>query len=110
MGEYSIRKANRRYPSRRVGCRRTGAISLALELHAVVLLIDEWAGRKEAEARGIPTAGTLAVLLNAAVRGDVDLLSSIEALKKAGFRLSHSVETALMDRYRNRAKSGSEKR
>jgi len=93
-----------------LGAGEREAISLALELHADVLLIDEWAGRKEAEARGIPAAGTLAVLLNAAVRGDVDLLSSIEALKKAGFRLSHSVETTLMDRYRNRAKSESEKR
>jgi len=66
-----------------LGAGEREAISLALELHADVLLIDEWAGRKEAEARGIPAAGTLAVLLNAAVRGDVDLLSSIEALKKS---------------------------
>jgi predicted nucleic acid-binding protein len=39
------------------------AISLALEVHADVLLIDERAGRREAEARHLEVAGTLAVLL-----------------------------------------------
>ncbi|WP_263416827.1 hypothetical protein [Terriglobus albidus] len=75
-----------------LGAGEREAISLALELHADVLLIDEWAGRNEAETRSIPAAGTLAVLLNAAVQGAVNLPSSIEALKKAGFRLSHNVE------------------
>jgi uncharacterized protein len=41
------------------------AITLALEVRADVLLIDERAGRKEAEERNIKVAGTLAVLLQA---------------------------------------------
>ena len=34
----------------------THAISLALELHADWLLIDEWAGRNAAKSRGLPVA------------------------------------------------------
>ena len=41
------------------------AIRLAVELHADVLLIDDFAGRREAESRNVPARGTLAVLLQA---------------------------------------------
>ncbi len=43
------------------------AISLAVLQHAGVLLIDERAGRMQAELRSVPVVGTLAVLLQAAV-------------------------------------------
>src|SRR5207302_9048887 len=48
------------------------AITLALEVRADVLLIDERTGRREAEARHIEVAGTLAVLLQASQRGYFD--------------------------------------
>jgi len=41
------------------------AISLALQLHADVLLIDELAGRRQAEERHLLVTGTLTVLLQA---------------------------------------------
>ncbi len=48
------------------------AISLAIEMKADLLLIDESAGRHEAEARHIAVAGTLAVLLQASLQGHLD--------------------------------------
>jgi predicted nucleic acid-binding protein len=48
------------------------AISLALEIRADLLLIDERAGRHEAKARNIAVAGTLAVLLEADLLGYID--------------------------------------
>jgi predicted nucleic acid-binding protein len=52
-----------------LGAGEREAISLALEMDGDVLLIDERAGRQEAEARHIEVAGTLAVLLQASLRG-----------------------------------------
>ena|SRR5437763_1132581 len=52
-----------------LGAGEREAISLALEIRADVLLIDERTGRREAEARHIAVAGTLAVLLQASMRG-----------------------------------------
>jgi predicted nucleic acid-binding protein len=56
-----------------LGAGEREAISLALEVHADVLLIDERAGRREAEVRHLEVAGTLAVLLQASLRGYFDL-------------------------------------
>lgn len=52
-----------------LGAGEREAISLAMELRADVLLIDEYAGRREAEARHLPVPGTLAVLLQGSLRG-----------------------------------------
>jgi predicted nucleic acid-binding protein len=54
-----------------IGAGEREAISLALEMGADLLLIDERAGRQEAEARQIAVAGTLAVLLQASSCGYV---------------------------------------
>jgi predicted nucleic acid-binding protein len=58
--------------SAELGAGEREAITLALEVRADVLLIDERAGRKEAEERHIEVAGTLAVLLQASLRGYFD--------------------------------------
>ena len=79
------------------------AISLALELHADVLLIDEQAGRKEAKERHILVAGTLTVLLQASLRGYCEFPEAVKRLREDGFWVSGAVETELMDRY-NKAK------
>jgi predicted nucleic acid-binding protein len=75
------------------------AISLALEVHSDVLLIDERVGRREAEARHIAVAGTLAVLLQASQRGYFDLPEAMKQLRQYGFRASRSVETLMLARY-----------
>jgi predicted nucleic acid-binding protein len=81
------------------------AISLALEVHADVLLIDERAGRREAEARHIAVAGTLAVLLQASLRGHFDLPEAMKRLRQFGFRASRPIEELMLARF-EQAKKG----
>jgi predicted nucleic acid-binding protein len=52
------------------------AITLATELQADQLIVDDREGRREAERRGIPTIGTLGVLREAATLKllDIELL------------------------------------
>jgi predicted nucleic acid-binding protein len=80
------------------------AISLALEIRADLLLIDERAGRQEAEVRNIAVAGTLAVLLQADLRGYIDFPTAMKQLRVCGFRSSQSIEASVMARY-NRLKT-----
>jgi predicted nucleic acid-binding protein len=68
-------------------CERA-AISLAKEINADLLLIDELHGRKEARARGIPITGTIGLLELAAARGMLDLGTAFEAVKKSDFWIS----------------------
>ena len=64
------------------------AIALAQELRADRLLIDERDGRAIAVRLGIPIAGTLAVLRDAATAGLIDLRSAFDRLKRTTFRAS----------------------
>jgi predicted nucleic acid-binding protein len=82
-----------------LGAGEREAISLALEVHADVLLIDERAGRREAEARHIAVAGTLAVLLQASLRGYFDLPEAMKRLRELGFRVSRPIEELMLARY-----------
>lgn len=82
-----------------LGAGEREAISLALEVRADVLLIDERAGRVEAEARHIPVAGTLAVLLQASLRGYFHFPEAIRQLRRFGFRVSVEVEAVMLAKY-----------
>lgn len=64
------------------------AISLAEELKAELLLIDETAGRKIASQRQIPFTGTIGVLELAADRGLLDLGDAFERIKQTDFWVS----------------------
>jgi predicted nucleic acid-binding protein len=85
--------------STELGAGEREAISLALEVHAHLLLIDERAGRQQAEERHIEVAGTLAVLLRAATLGLVDFPAAIQQIKQLGFRVSQDVESAILAKY-----------
>jgi len=67
------------------------AISLARELNADLLLIDEVQGRKAAADRRIPFTGTIGVLELAADRGLLDLRDAFERVKKTDFWISHEL-------------------
>jgi predicted nucleic acid-binding protein len=75
------------------------AISLAIELRADVLLIDELAGRQEAKARHINVAGTLAVLLQASLRGYLAFPDELDRLHRLKFRASAALEADMLARY-----------
>lgn len=91
--------------AKELGAGEREAISLAMEVRADILLIDERAGRQEAEARHIEVAGTLAVLLQASLRGHFEFPAALKTLRQLGFRVSTNVEAAMLARYR-KAKEG----
>lgn len=63
------------------------AISLARELKAAALLIDDRAGRNAALRCGLPVIGTLAVLEQASARGFLDLPQARDRLRQTNARL-----------------------
>jgi len=67
------------------------AISLAQELKADLLLIDEVRGRKAAAERHIPFTGTIGVIELAAERGLLDLQVAFALVKKTDFWISHEL-------------------
>lgn len=76
------------------------AISLARELAADVLLIDDYEGRKAATRRGIPILGTLGVLERAATAGYVRLDEAVDRIRQTDFRVSDELLQAILDRHR----------
>jgi predicted nucleic acid-binding protein len=76
------------------------AISLATELRADLLLIDEAKGREAAIALRIPTARTAAVLFEAANAGVLpDLKSAFDKLRATNFRVPGKVLDELLARH-----------
>lgn len=63
------------------------AITLALELNADLVLLDERRGRREAAGRGLAVTGTLGVLDAAARRGLVELSEALSRLRLTSFRV-----------------------
>src|ERR1039457_200086 len=64
------------------------AISLALEVKADFVLMDETLGRRVAVQNGVAVKGTLGVLEEAAGRGLIDLRTATNALKNTGIFLA----------------------
>jgi len=83
------------------------AISLAKELGADLLLIDEAKGREAAIALHIPTARTAAVLFDAASAGVLpDLKSAFDKLRATNFRVPGAVLDELLARHQAARKPG----
>ena len=60
------------------------AIALAEALRADALIMDDRAGRREAERQGLRVIGTLRVLYDAAETGLLSLAEALEALQRSG--------------------------
>jgi predicted nucleic acid-binding protein len=75
----------------------TEAIQLAEELHSDWLLIDEAAGREEAQRRGLQTIGTLGILRNAHALGLLDLRAALSRLKENGFHMSETLLQTILN-------------
>jgi predicted nucleic acid-binding protein len=74
------------------------AISLAIEMHAGAVLVDEKKGRRIAKSHGLATLGTLTVLELAAQRNLLDLKTSLAALQQTTFRISQPLIDAALKR------------
>lgn len=73
-----------------------GAIALALELKAALLLMDDRAGVMAALAQGLEVVGTLGLLDRAASAGLIDLRVALSRLTATNFRVRpHLIEALL---------------
>jgi len=73
------------------------AISLALQLRAELVLIDERDGRMAAEACGLSVAGTLRVLAEGAAIGLVSLTEALARLRLTTFRVNPRLMELLLE-------------
>ncbi len=86
------------YDAKELGRGECEAISLAEELKADELLIDDKAARKVALARGLSVTGTLTVLAEAGERGLLDLPKAIERLHQTNFRMPEHLVREILRR------------
>ena len=82
---------------RPLGAGERAAITLALSLHADLILIDDRKGANVALDKGFEVTGTLGFLGLAARRGFVDLPDSFARLKRTNFRYRQEIMDALLD-------------
>ncbi len=82
-----------------LGAGEREAITLAEELRADALLIDDQPGRREAARRDLPIQGTLGVLATAAKHGLISLPEAIEALQRTNFRMHPLLLRAILERH-----------
>lgn len=68
------------------------ALSLAESLRADAVLIDDLAGRTEAERRHLTVTGTLGVLVAAHIAGLLNFDEALEKLRSTNFRIAADVE------------------
>ena len=84
------------------------AILLAEELRADALILDERAGRREAERRKIRVIGTIRVLDDAAEAGLLDLPAALQQLQNLGFYLNQTLMEFLLARHAERERRKAE--
>jgi predicted nucleic acid-binding protein len=82
-----------------LGAGERAAITLALAIHADLILIDERKGTQVALSKGFEVTGTLGILRVAARLGLVDLADSFARLKRTNFRYRQEMMDALLDEW-----------
>jgi len=75
------------------------AISLALEVRAKAVLMDERHGRQEAKKRGLRVIGTLGVLTAAHELGMIDLIAALDSLRQTSFHISPKLLASIVLKY-----------
>lgn len=75
------------------------AILLAEQFKADLIIVDEKAGRKAAQQKGLNVTGLLGILDLAASENLIDLPSTIIALQKTNFRVAPSLLKSLLNRH-----------
>jgi len=82
------------------------AISLALEMHADYLLIDDIAGRNAALQRQVRITGTIGVLEMAARGHLLDLAGAFARLKQTNFWVSHDLLDQRLKLFQQQTRGG----
>jgi predicted nucleic acid-binding protein len=82
-----------------LGAGENEAISLAIELSAAAILIDDKAARNAALERNLTVTGTLGILAEAAERNLLDFSEAAEKLRKTNFRASKKLLDKLIERF-----------
>jgi len=93
-------------PAAHLGLGEREAISLALELKATQLLIDDRAARRIAVERGLLITGTVGILEQAATSGFLNLSEALKKLSTTNFRISADVVREMLERDAARRKTG----
>jgi predicted nucleic acid-binding protein len=88
-------------PSLTLGRGETAVISLALELKADCVLIDERRGYKAAQRRGLRVITTLGILEEAAHRGLVDFEKTVDRLDR---ETTFYVTEAVLEEFKRRVR------
>jgi predicted nucleic acid-binding protein len=81
------------------------ANSLALQIAADLLLIDESKGRQAARRLGLNVTGTLGVMARADDAGLIDLRSAVLRLGQTSFHISPQILLALLERSSSKGKA-----
>jgi predicted nucleic acid-binding protein len=80
------------------------AISLALELHADLLLADDRKARRAAQIRGLVVTGAVGVLESASARSMIDLQAAFAKLRATDFIVAQAIIDAALARDASRKK------
>jgi predicted nucleic acid-binding protein len=84
----------------KLGRGEAAAISLALDLKADRILIDERDTSREARRQGLTVVGTLGILEEAAKRGLINIERTINELRTTNFRASEKLYQAVLEKVR----------
>ena len=88
----------------RLGAGEREALSLAQELHADLVLLDDLEAREEAERRALAVMGTLRVLELASERGLLDFADAITQLEATSFHMPAQLVQDMLTRAAARRK------
>lgn len=75
------------------------AISLAHELRAVLIVLDDLDARQAAKACKLTVTGLLGILYRAGIEGIIDFPQAIEQLKRTSFRASPQLLQSFLEKY-----------
>jgi predicted nucleic acid-binding protein len=83
--------------AKKVDIGEASSIALALELSNTIIIIDDYVGRKLANAQGLIVTGTLGVIIKAKNMSIIDSVKPIiDKIKTTNFRVSNEVEVATL--------------
>ena len=85
-----------------LGAGECEAISLAKEINADLILIDDKKARQAAIERGLSVAGTLNILELASIKNLIELTGAFDKLQQTNFRVSQALLDEALERERQR--------